>query len=42
MDPELVLHVEDTNQEALSSKMYVTIQYRSAIRKGYINDPYAE
>lgn len=42
MDPENQLHVEDTNQEALSSKMYVTIQYSSAIRKGYIVDPYAE
>jgi len=29
------MHVEDTNEEALSSKI-------SAIRKGYIKDNYAE
>lgn len=35
MEEEHPMHVEDTNEEALSSKI-------SAIRKGYIKDNYAE
>lgn len=42
MEDEHLTRVEDTNEEALASKMYPPPHLSSAIRKGYFSDPFAE